>query len=410
MLRTLDGEVIVASAARTPIGTLDGILAGHTATALGAFAVKAAVERSGIDPGAVDEVFMGNVVGAGLGQNPAKQASRGAGLRDAVHCTTVNTVCSGGMAAVIEACRAILSGTASVVVAGGMESRTHAPFLFGPVDKKGNRVRGEIRGYSFTPAFPGPDATVDDYRQTVRSLRVAGFKESNTFEALACPFNEGVSMKDYAEKYAASRGWDAAFVDEYAAASYAAAENARDRGFFDDETVPVDGIPRDEIASPELQQTLRAKSASPCSSYNAPSLGDGAAALLLAGADRARELGLQPVARVTGFSRVDVAPQDFIAAPVAAARMLMDALGGEFDIFEGNESFGLQIPLFREEIPIEKQNVHGGAVALRHPLGAAGARIMVTMLHAMRRYDLHRGLATICFASGGAFATAVESA
>ena len=415
MLRILNGEVVIAGAARTPIAGLDGALAKYKAPQLGGIAIKAALERSGVNPRDVDEVILGNVVSAGTGQSPAKQAAVAAGLPHSIMSMTVNTVCSAGMAAVIEGVRAILSGTSKVLAVGGMESRSNAPYLLGPTDKKGSRVEGEVRGYVFTPAFPGPDAPVDDYKKFIRNLRMAGFKEANTFEALVCPFKDATSMKDYAVKYAEKRGWTADFINGFAAESYAKAERARDEGLFADEIVPVGDVKDDAIHPKELQEHLRAKSDSVCSSYNAPSLGDGAAALVIAEAERARDLGLTPLARILGFSRVDVPPEDFIASPATAANMLIEGIaqsGGpsKFDILEGNESFGLQIPLFREAVPIEKLNVHGGAVALRHPLGAAGARILVTLIHAMKRYGLENGVAAICFASGGAYAIALELA
>lgn len=414
MLRLLrDEEVYIVGAARTPSGAFDGALKDNKAHDLGGVALKAAIERSGVAPDAVDEVVMGNVVTAGLGQNPAKQAAIKAGLPHSVHNILVNTVCSSGMAAIIEGVRSILSRSAKVVAAGGMESRTNAPYLMGPFDRRKRRIEGEVRGDNFFLNFPAATAAEDEQKAFIKSLRAAVIKEANTFESLVCPFSEGTSMKDYGVRFAQKRGWDSAFVDGHAAGSYEKAGRARDEGLFAEEIAPVGDVKDDEIATKELQKILRGKSDSPVSSYNAPSLGDGAAAVMLAEGARVRELGIAPMARVLGFARVDVPPEEFIEAPVAAARMLMDALKSEgmadgFDIFEGNESFGLQIPLFKEAVPIERQNIHGGAVALRHPLGCSGVRIVVTMLHAMRRYELKRGLAAICFASGGAFALAVE--
>ena len=414
MLRILrEEEVFVLGAARTPTGAFDGVLREHRAVELGAAALEAAIGRAGLPPEAVEMVVMGNVVGAGLGQNPAKQAAVGAGCPHSVHALLVNTVCAAGMAAIVEGLLAILAGAAGTVAAGGMESRTNAPYLLGPFDRRRRRIRGEVRGDNFCLEFPPPEAGADEYRAFVKSLRAAVLKEANTAEALVCPFNPGVSMKDYGVRYARRRGWDAAFVDRYAAGSYEKAMRAQAEGAFAEEITAVGGVSRDEIADPGLQRALREKSDSPVSSYNAPSLADGAAAVVLAAGGRARELGARPLARVLGFCRLDVPPEEFIEAPVRATRMLMEALAAAgladgFDIFEGNESFGLQIPLFQEGVPIERQNVHGGAVALRHPLGASGARIVVTLLHAMRRYGLRRGIAAICFASGGAFALALE--
>lgn len=414
MLQLLAGrQIFVVGAARTPIGAFNGALKHHKATDLGASALKAALERSRVPADTVDEVILGNVVTAGSGQNPAKQAAIKAGLPHTVHSMLVNTVCSAGMAAVVEAVRAVLAGASRVIAAGGMESRTNAPYLLMPFDRRGRRIAGEQRGDNFALALPGAGATIEEHWAFVKSLRAAVVKEANTFEALVCPFHQGTSMKDYAMRYAAGRGWTAEFVNRYADASFEKAERARDSGKFADEIAAVGDVKDDEIASKELQKTLRDKSDAPVSAYNAPSLADGAAAVLLADGRRMRELRLEPMARVLGFARIDVPPDEFIEAPAKVANLLIEALAasgaaGKLDILEGNESFGVQIPIFEEAVPIERQNVHGGAVALRHPLGCSGARIIVTLLHAMKRYDLKRGLATICFASGGAFAMAFE--
>ncbi len=413
MLRLLDGEVIILGAARTPIGAYDGALKDFRATELGSVALRAAFERSRIPPSGIDEVILGNVVGAGLGQNPTKQAAVAAGIPYTASTMTVNTVCSGGLAAVVEGARAILSGTADIVAAGGMESRTNAPYLLGPRNRRGKRIPGQVKGSVFMLEAPSPEAPVEDYRAFIRNLRAAGIKEPNTFEALACPFNPGSSMKQYAEAYGRARGWTPRYVDSFAAESYRCAELARDQGLFDEEIAPVGKVAQDEIASKETQEQLRAKSDSLCSSYNAPSLADGAAALILAEASVAEQMGLAPMARMLAFARIDTPPAEFIEASASAATMIMAALteaGGDakFDLLEGNESFGLEIPIFQEKVPIARQNVHGGAVALRQPLGAAGARILTTLLYALKQHELRRGIATISFGSGGAYAIALE--
>lgn len=413
MLKLLDGEVVILSAARTPIGAFDGALKSFKATQLGAAALKAAVERSGLKPEQIEEVILGSVVSGGLGQSPAKQAAVGAGLPHSVRSMTVNTVCSSGLAAVVEGARAILSGTAGVVAVGGMESRSAAPYLLGPKNPRGERIPGQVKGDSFIPEVPAPDAPVDDYKKFVRTIRAAGIKEPNTFESLVCPFKAGTSMKDYAQAWGAARGFTVDAVNAAADESFRRAEAAQAAGTFDAEIAPVGECRRDEIATKELQGILRAKSDSLCSSYNAPSLGDAGAAQVLASAARAKELGARPLAKLLAFSRVDTPPETFIEAPVAATRLILEGLKSagrpaDFDLFEGNESFGLQIPLFAKEVPIARQNVVGGAVALRHPLGAAGARILTTLLYSLARENLRRGIAAICFASGGAYAVAVE--
>ncbi len=415
MLRVLDGEVVILSAARTPVGAYDGRLKDFRAPDLGHFALKAAIERSGLKPEDIDEVFMGNAVAGGLGQNPTKQAAFAAGVPMTTPTTTVNVVCASGFGAVFEGIRAILAKTGDIVAAGGMESRTNAAYLLGPKDKKGARIPGRARGDVFIPETPPPDAAVGEYRKVIRSLRAAGIKEPNTFEALVCWKKPATSMKDYAVAYGKSRGWTVEFVDEHAAESFRRAERARDEGLFAEEIVAAGDVRDDEIITRELQATLRGKSDSFCSAYNAPSLADGAAAVVLASRERAESAGLAPLARVLAFSRVDTPPEDFIEAPTAATKLIIDGLkaaGREasFDAIEANESFGLQIPVFREKIPIERQNLHGGAVALRQPLGAVGPRVLTTLLYALARHDLRRGIATTCFASGGALAVAIERA
>ncbi len=413
MLKLLNDEIVVLSAARTPIGGMDGELKAFKAPQLGALALKAAVERSGLTPEQIEEVILGSVVSGGLGQSPAKQAAVAAGMPQTVRSMTVNTVCSSGMAAVVEGARAILSGTAGVVAVGGMESRSSAPYLLGPKNPRGERVPGQAKGDTFIPECPAPTAGIDDYKKFVRTIRAAGIKEPNTFEALVCPFKSATSMKDYAQAWGTSRGFTVDQINQAADESFRRAEAAAGEGAFDAEIAAVGEVRRDEIAAKELQGILRAKSDSLCSSYNAPSLGDAGAALVLAESGRAKELGARPIAKILAFSRVDTPPETFIEAPVTATRLILDGLkaagrAADFDLFEGNESFGLQIPLFQKEVPIARQNVHGGAVALRHPLGAAGARILTTLLYALERHKLRRGIAAICFASGGAYAVAVE--
>jgi acetyl-CoA C-acetyltransferase len=415
MLRLLNDEVVILSAARTPIGAFDGILKGFKAPQLGATALKAAIERSGLKPEQVEEVILGAVVAGGLGQSPAKQAAVGAGMPMTVRSMTVNTVCSSGMAAIVEGCRAILSGTAGVAAVGGMESRSSAPYLLGPKNPRAERIPGQAKGDTFIPTCPAPDAVIDEYKKFVRTIRAAGIKEPNTFEALVCPWKAATSMKDYAVAWGTARGYQVEAINQAADESFRRAEKARAEGLFADEIVPAGEATQDEIATQELQKILRDKSDNLCSSYNAPSLADAGAALIIAEAGKAKELGAKPIAKILAFSRLDTPPDSFIEAPVAATRLIIEGLKAagrpaDFDLLEGNESFGLQIPLFAKEIPIERQNLHGGAVALRHPLGAAGARILTTLLYGLKRYNLRRGIATTCFASGGAYAVAVELA
>lgn len=411
----LEKDVVVVGAARTPIGARDGILKDYTATDLGGIAIRAALARSGVPPDRVDEVILGNVVGAGLGMGLAKKASVAAGIPQSVPATVVNSVCASGMTAVWNAVQSISLATSDVVVAGGMESRTNAPYLLGPHTSDGKRLKGTLNGSELllSPAgVAGEPQTCTDF---LRMLQDAHIRDANVLDGLSCPFQDGLVQNDYAIAYARKHGYSIEKIDGCAYESYRKADEAWETGKFDDEVVPVGEATRDELTPRSRWQNLRGKSASASSAYNTAGLGDAAAALVLTTRQRAAELHAKPLVRVMGLARFECGPAEFIEAPVHAADELKGALRKagrptDFPIVEANESFGLQLILFHEAWPESVINVHGGTVALRHPLGAAGARILTTLIHAMRRYGHERGLGTICFGGGGAFATALELA
>ena len=411
----LDRDVVIVGAARTPIGGRDGILKGYSATDLGSIAIRAALERAGISPADVGEVILGNVVAAGLGMGPAKKASVGAGIPQNVPASAVNSVCSSGMSAVWSGVSSIVLGVADVVVAGGMESRTNAPYLLGPHAPDGKRLKGRLQGTEFVPRIAGAPEDPAACAEVLKSFREAGIRDANVLDGLRCPFRPEMLQNDYAIAYARKKGYAVEQIDEHAYNSYRKAHEAWEEGKFDDEVVPVGEATRDELMARGRWENLRGTSTSPSSAYNTAGLGDAAAALVLTTPERAKQLQAKPLVRVMGMARFECGPADFVEAPVHAVEELKTALAeagrpADFPIIEANESFGLQLILFNETWPDSDINVHGGTVALKHPLGAAGARILTTLAYAMRRYGHERGIGVICFGGGGATAMALELA
>lgn len=391
-----DQDIVIVSAARTPIGKFQGAYTGTSATALGGAAVQAAVKRAGIDPTLIDECILGNVVSAGLGQAPARQAAIAGGLPASVGALTINKVCGSGLKAVMLAGALIRSGEARAIVAGGMENMTRAPYLL-PQARSGYRLgNGEL-----------VDAVVHD--------------------GLWCAF-EHHHMGQSAEWIARSFDVSRAAQDAFAAESHARAIAAQDAGVFADEIVPVevaagrgktttistDEPPRRDTDAKVLAG-LRPAFASDGSvtAGNAPGITDGAAALVVTNGAAARELGLTPIARILGAAQAAVKPLELFTAPVFAVRRLMERTNttlDSYDLFEINEAFAAQVVANGRELGIDwdRLNVHGGAIALGHPIGASGARVLVTLLNALQRRGGQRGLASLCLGGGEAVALAVE--
>jgi acetyl-CoA C-acetyltransferase len=390
-------ESVIVSAVRTPTGKFLGALKDFKATELGAMAVREAVARAGLDPAVVHECIMGNVIQAGNGQNPARQAALNGGLHDHVAALTINKVCGSGLKAVMLAAQGIATGDIEVAVAGGMESMSNSPYLL-------PRVREGLRMGNGTLV----DSMIND--------------------GLWCSFESchmGMSGEVVADAYAIGR----AEQDAYAAESHRKAARATREGWFKDEILPISipqkkGSPlildRDEaIRDDTTVETLAGlkpafKKGGTVTAGNSPGVNDGAAALVVMSTDKARALGLTPMARIVGQATSGLAPKMVLMTPVESIRKVAAKIGwklADVDLFEINEAFSVQAVAVLRELGIDpsRVNVHGGAVALGHPIGASGARVLTTLLHALRRRNLKRGIAALCLGGGNGVALAVEN-
>jgi acetyl-CoA C-acetyltransferase len=389
-------NAVIVSAVRTPTGKFLGALKDFPAPQLGASVVREAVSRAGIDPKTVDECIMGNVIQAGNGQNPARQAALNGGLDEHVAALTINKVCGSGLKAVMLAAQGIATGDIDVAVAGGMESMSNAPYLL-------PRVREGLR--------MGNGQVVD----------------SMINDGLWCAFEQchmGLSGETVAEMYTVGR----AEQDAYAAASHQKAARATREGWFKDEILPISipqrkGAPivfdhdeaiREDTTAEALGALKPAfKKDGTVTAGNAPGVNDGAAALVVMADEEARSLGLAPMARIVGQATSGLEPRLVMMTPVEAVRKVASKIGwklSEVDLFEINEAFSVQAVAVMRELGIDsaRVNVHGGAVALGHAIGASGARVLTTLLYAMKRRDAKRGIAALCLGGGNGVALAVE--
>ena len=403
-----NGNVYIVSAARTPIGKFGGALSTTPAVQLGGVAIRAAVERAGLPEGTpIDEVLMGQVLQAGVGQAPARQAALLAGLPDTTSATTINRVCGSGLKAIMLAAAEIRAGDAEVAVAGGMESMNMAPYLL-PGARFGLRL--------------GDAALID----------------ATVHDGLWCGI-EHCHMGTHAERVAISNEVTREDQDAFALESHRRAIAAIDEGRFVDEIAPVtirDAKGRETIVdtdeSPRRDTSIEAlarlkptfalpdgedrgtATAGTVTAGNAPGITDGAAATVIASERAVEQLGLTPLARIVGYAQAEVAPKWLFLAPIAGVRRLLERTQmaiGDFDLIEINEAFAAQTLADGRELGFDwsKVNVNGGAVALGHPIGASGARIVATLLHELRRREGRFGLATLCLGGGGSVALAVES-
>ncbi len=390
-------EAVIVSAARTPTGKFLGTLKEFTAPQLGAIAVREAVRRAGIDPALVDECVMGNVVAAGEGQNPARQAALNGGLHEHVAAMTINKVCGSGLKAVMLAAQGIATGDIDIAVAGGMESMSNTPYLL-------TRVREGLR--------MGNGTVID----------------SMIHDGLWCAFDQchmGMTGEHVAETWKVSR----AEQDAYAAESHRKAAHATKQGWFRDEIVAVEipqkkgaalAFDRDEAiredTTPETLAGLKPafKKDGSVTAGNAPGVNDGAAALVVMAADKASSLGLTPLARIVGQATSGLAPKLVLMTPVEAVRKVAHKVGWDLkdvDLFEINEAFSVQMVAVLRELGIDpaKVNIQGGAVALGHPIGASGARVLTTLIYALKRTGRKRGIASLCLGGGNGVALAIEA-
>lgn len=395
MRETASDPIVIVSAARTPMGGFQGQLAALRAPALGAAAIAAAVSRAGLEPDAAGEVFMGNVLPAGVGQAPARQAAIGAGLPQSVPCTTVSKVCGSGMKAVMLAHDLIAAGSADVLIAGGMESMSNAPYLLDRA-RSGYRLgHGRVLDHMF-------------------------------LDGLEDAYDPGRLMGTYAEDTAEHYGFTREAQDAFAIESLNRANRAIAEGDFADEIAPVTVTGRggeervDTDEQPGQARIDRIPALKPAfrrdgtvTPANSSSISDGGAALVLMRASEAERRGLAPRAVIRGHAGHAQAPAWFTTAPVGAMRTLCERVGwqtGDVDLFEINEAFAVVTMAAMHELglPHEAVNVNGGACALGHPIGCSGARLIVTLLAAMERRDVRRGIASLCIGGGEATAVAVE--
>src|SRR6266849_5103615 len=391
-------DAVIISGCRTPVGKFQGSLSDFSAPQLGAIVVREAVKRAGVDAAQVDECIMGNVVSAGLGQNPARQAAIFGGLSPATGAMTINKVCGSGLKAVALAAQAVQTGNSSIVVAGGMESMTNAPYLL-PQARKGYRLgNGKVI-----------DSMVHDGLWDIYN-----------------DYHMGITGEHVAEKYGITREEQ----DEFAVNSHRKAIAAWKECRFKSQIVPVeiptkkkgdapvlfekDESPREDTTIETLRSLKHAfKKDGTVTAGNAPGVNDGAAAVVVTSAQRANELGVQPRARIVAQATSGVEPKWVMMAPVGAVRKIWEKTGwkkDEVDLYELNEAFSVQaLAVMRElELNPDKVNVNGGAVAIGHPIGASGARILVTLIYEMIRRNVHRGIAALCLGGGNAVAMAVE--
>ena len=396
----MDDPVVIVSAARTPIGGFQGHFKNLTAATLGAVAIKAALERAGVAGAEVDEIIMGNVLSAGQGQAPARQAALAAGVPNSVGCTTINKMCGSGMKAAMLAHDLLLAGSNSIMIAGGMESMSNAPYLL-PKARAGLRLgHGEIKDHLFLDGLE--DAYARDERGAARL------------------------MGSFAEDTAAHYQFSRAAQDAFAITSLQRAQSAIRSGRFEPEIAAVSLYPRHEDTTiTQDEQPLKAnpekiphlnpafRKDGTVTAANSSSISDGAAALLLMRLSEATKRGLAPRARIVGHATHARAPADFTTAPVGAIKTLFAKTGwhsDSVDLFEINEAFAVvtMAAMHDLDLPHDKVNVHGGACALGHPSGASGARILVTLLAALEQYGLKRGVAALCIGGGEATAMAIE--
>ncbi len=390
-----NNPIVIAGMARTPMGGFQGALREVSAPKLGSFAIRAALERSGLQTDDIDEVLMGCVLPAGMGQAPARQASLGAGIPTATGCTTVNKMCGSGMKTTMLAHDALLAETNEIMIAGGMESMSNAPYILQKA-RSGQRLgHGEMSDHMF-------------------------------LDGLEDVYEKGTLMGVFAERTAKSYGFTREEQDEFAIRSLTRAKNAIEDGSFREEITQVSFHDRKgETVIEQDEQPLSAnfekipklrpafEKGGTVTAANSSSISDGAAALVMMTESKAKKQGLTPLARILGHSSFAQSPDWFTTAPIGAIKKLLEKVGWakhDVDLFEINEAFAtVTMAAMKDlDLPAEKVNIHGGACALGHPVGASGTRILVTLIAALRKYQKTRGVASLCIGGGEATAMAVQ--
>ena len=387
-------DIVIVNGARTAMGGFQGSLATLSAPELGAASIQAAIQRAGLQPTDIEEVIMGCVLPAGLKQGPARQAMRQAGLPDSTGAVTINKLCGSGMKAVMQAADAIKAGSASIIVAGGMESMSNAPYILTKARAGYRMGHGEVKDHMF----------------------LDGLEDAET----------GRLMGSFAQDMANSKGYTRQQMDDFAIRSLKRAQTAVNEGYFADEIVPVNVstrkgdvvVDKDEQpfnANIEKIPTLRPAFAKDgtITAANASSISDGASALVLTSAENASNKGLRPLAKIVAYATNSQHPSEFTIAPVAAIQKVLDKAGwqvADVDLWEINEAFAMvtMCPIDEFKLDPEKVNINGGACALGHPVGSTGSRIILTLIHALKRTGGKRGVAALCIGGGEATAVAIE--
>ncbi|HHW53078.1 acetyl-CoA C-acyltransferase [Acinetobacter towneri] len=387
-------DIVIVNGARTAMGGFQGSLATLTAPELGAASIQAAIQRAGLQPTDIEEVIMGCVLPAGLKQGPARQAMRQAGLPDSTGAVTINKLCGSGMKAVMQAADAIKAGSASIIVAGGMESMSNAPYVLTKARAGYRMGHGDVKDHMF----------------------LDGLEDAET----------GRLMGSFAQDMANSKGYTREQMDDFAIRSLKRAQTAVNEGYFADEIVPVHVstrkgdvvVDKDEQpfnANIEKIPTLRPAFAKDgtITAANASSISDGASALVLTSAENAASKGLQPLAKIVAYATNSQHPSEFTIAPVAAIQKVLDKAAwqvADVDLWEINEAFAMvtMCPMDEFKLDPEKVNINGGACALGHPVGSTGSRIILTLIHALKRTGGKRGVAALCIGGGEATAVAIE--
>ncbi len=404
MIAVLEKPVYILAAKRTPIGRFDGALAEFSAPELGGRAAAAALEAARVAPGAVELLTEGCVVASGLGMAPAKRAALAAGLPPEVATRTVESVCASSLEAVASTADALVLGRVRLAVAGGMESRTNAPYYLEPC-AKGERLPLKKAGaYRFKFDAGAGEAAA-----------AAGFIDATAYDGLFWPV-EKKFMRDYALAFAKRNGIRLEDVNAAAEESHSKARAAWRDGRFRDEVVAVGGADRDDlIPDAELAEQREIAKKDISTAFNTSAPADCGAAAVLCSEDGLRLAGAPPMARILGYARVDGPAAEFVDSPVRALNALFAALGPKgypealFECLELNEAFGIQLPVFALAFPGRAINVNGGAIALGHPLGAAGVRLLTTLVHVLRGTGRRYGAVGLCFGGGGSYALAVET-